>query len=176
MKRDAQELSDALDLEYWLDREGVPHRLSRGVSGMQVNLKTCPECGDNRYRTYLNLETGRGNCFVCNTTFSKLGFIQKFKDMSWAETFRHVKEVLAEQGWRPRRTITAAVEYDQVKLPLSFPLPTPEGQNLVYLEQRGISSELAAFFHLRYCDSVGGRRLLLQRLAKGGRAVAIFTS
>jgi DNA primase len=35
-------------------------------------------------------------------------------------------------------------------LPPSFPLPF-DGKNLAYLDNRGISSEIAAYFHLRYC-------------------------
>jgi DNA primase len=63
-----------------------------------------------------------------------------------------VHEVLSEQGWRPRRTTTAAVEYtDDIKLPTSFALPTKDGQNLVYLEKRGVNGDLAKYFHLRMC-------------------------
>lgn len=149
---DFGELFDALDMEFWCDREGVEHKLSRGTSGMQLNIKRCPVCHDARWRVYLNAELGRGNCFVCNETFRKGKFIQAYLDLNWGEVKRNVKEALAEQGWRPKRTVSNAVELGEVKLPVSFALPTPEGQNLVYLERRGITGEMARYFHLRYCD------------------------
>jgi DNA primase len=161
---DAQELADSLDLEQWFEREGHAFKKSRGSSGMQINAQTCPACGDRRWRTYLNADTGRGNCFVCNETFSKLGFIHASLGgdkgdtsstgrRAWAETFKHVKEALADQGWRPRITAEVAVEVGEVVLPDSFELPTKHGQNLVYLEARGITGELARYFHLRFCNS-----------------------
>lgn len=165
-KDDTQELSDSLDLEQWFEREGREFKKSRGSSGMQIHAQECPACGDRRWRTYLNADTGAGNCFVCNEKFSKLGFIHwslghdpsdtsPSGKKAWAETFKHVKEALADQGWRPRRTTMVAVEYDEAILPASFPLPTSEGRNLVYLQARGVDSELAKYFHLRYC--VGGK-------------------
>ncbi|AMB48235.1 hypothetical protein [Methylobacterium sp. AMS5] len=153
------ELSEELDLEQWFDSEGVSYKMGRGRSGMQINAQECPvsTCGDSRYRVYLNADTGVGNCFVCNTKFRKLSFIHTYlhgdpEASKWGETFRHVKQHLADQGWRPKRKTTAAVNVETVKLPTSFALPTPEGQNLRYLEDRGITGELAGYFHLRYCD------------------------
>ncbi|SER29374.1 DNA primase [Faunimonas pinastri] len=165
---DAQELSDELDLEYWCEREGLAYRKGRGSSGMQLNMRECPECGDRRYRVYLNAETGLGNCFVCNAGFNKLKFVNANLGLSWAETFNHVREVLKEQGWKPKRTTTAAVEFGEVKLPVSFPLPTGEGQNLLYLEKRGISGDLAKFFHLRFCTD-GWWNFLKEDGSQGGQ-------
>lgn len=151
---DAEELKEELDLEFFFDRESLAHKIGRGVSGMQINAKECPACGDSRWRVYLNLETGAGNCFVCNERFSKLSFLRHtwgLKENEWAVVFRQARELLVEQGWRPKRTVTAAVEQGAIVLPQSTPLPI-DGQNLTYLEQRGITAELAAYFHLRYCQ------------------------
>lgn len=159
---DFQELSDELDLEQWFDREGLAYKgPTRGSSGMQINVRDCPQssCGDSRYRVYLNAETGVGNCFVCETRFNKLRFVHSYlhgdvETKRWGDTLKHVKSALIEQGWRPKRTFTAAVEVPtEIKMPDHFTLPTPEGQNLKYLEQRGITPELCAYFHLAYCDS-----------------------
>lgn len=148
----SSEIDETLDIEYYVDREGIPYQKSRGSSGWQLNLRDCPSCGDRRYRTYLNAETGRGNCFVCNTTFNKLTFMKaQMGDAPWREVFAEAKQVLLEQGWRPRRMNTAAVEYEEAKLPESFALPTPEGENLIYLEERGITGAIAKYFHLRFC-------------------------
>lgn len=147
------ELSEALDLEFWLDRESISYRLSPGHSGMQANIETCPECGDRRHRVYLNVESGVGNCFVCNATFSKLSFIKSYLATdSWREVVEHVKEALKDQGWRPKRMTSAAVEPGEVRLPLSVELPTKDGLNVVYLMRRGVSDDLTRYFHLRYCE------------------------
>ncbi|MCP1540032.1 hypothetical protein [Methylorubrum extorquens] len=158
---DFQELAEELDLEQWFDREGLAYRgPTRGSSGMQINCRDCPQdhCRDSRYRVYLNADSGLGKCFVCDTTFTKLNFINAYlhgdkNAAKWGDTLKHVKQACVDQGWRPKRTTTAAiVEPGEIKLPDSFALPTPEGQTLKYLADRGISPELAAYFHLRYCD------------------------
>lgn len=148
-----QELNDALDLEFWVQRESLAYKHTRGASGDQLNMRCCPspDCGDERWRVYLNAESGIGNCFVCNKGYNKLTFVHTTLGGKWADTFAHVKDALKEQGWRPKRTIQVAVDPGEVKLPFSFELPI-NGQNLVYLEQRGITGELAAYFHLRYCE------------------------
>lgn len=151
MSTETKELLDELDLEAWFESESLDFKLSRGVSGMQINAKACPACGDRRWRVYLNAETGRGNCFVCNATFNKFSFLNAYRDEAPALTFQHIREFLRDQGWRPKRKVTAEVVMGEVKLPLSFALPTADGQNLVYLEERGITGDIAGYFHLRYC-------------------------
>lgn len=153
MRDDAKELSAELDLEFWFDQQSIPFRVTRGSSGMQLNLQSCPACGDKRWRTYLNQETGIGNCFVCNQGFNKLSFIHAYLGGSWRDTFTHVREALVDQGWRPKRMTPTAVEMGDVELPVSFPLPTAAGENLVYLQEREISPELARYFALRFCAS-----------------------
>ncbi len=156
---DKDELTEQLDLEYWFDRESLAHKVSRGASGMQINAKDCPKCGDARWRVYLNADTGLGNCFVCNEGFNKLKFIHMALGhdpddrKSWRLTFDHAKECLVEQGWRPKQRVEVAVEYETATLPDSMELPTKDGRNLKYLEDRGIIGELAKFFHLRFCIS-----------------------
>lgn len=147
-----RELEDELDFEFWLEREGVSYKLTRGKSGMQANLRECPACGDRRYRAYLNAESGRGNCFVCNETFKgKLDFIKKQTGLSFRDALANITETLKDQGWRPKRT-AVAVEEEKATLPLSFPLPTPSGENLIYLEDRGIGADIAGYLGLRYSE------------------------
>lgn len=155
---DKEELVETLDLEYWMDRESIAHKLGRGSSGMQINVKDCPACGDSRWRVYLNAESGIGNCFVCNEGFNKLKFIHLYLGhdpedrKSWRSTFEHATECIKEQGWKPKRTMQVAVAYEKAKFPNSIELPTPDGCNLQYLEDRGINGELAKYFHLRFCE------------------------
>lgn len=146
------EALDQLDMEFWLEREGLRYKRSPGRSGIQLNLRVCPACGDRRSRVYLNAETGVGNCFVCSTTFNKAKFIHETLGGSWGDTFRAIEQAAKEQGWRPRKRVEVAVEEEKAIMPPSFSLPTPEGQNLVYLDQRGVTNEWAKYFHLRYCE------------------------
>ena len=144
-----------LDMEFFLERESIPFRSSRGVNGIQLNIQTCPEpsCRDNRWRTYFGAETGKGNCFVCGKGFSKASFIHKhFEHENWRDTFREIEAILQEQGWRPVRKSIVAVTNGAISLPTSVALPTETGQNLLYLEQRGFGPDLVRYFNLRYCE------------------------
>lgn len=152
---DKAEISAELDMEFFFERESLAYRMGRGASGMQINAKNCPACGSHKWRVYINADSGLGNCFVCNTTFNKLSFIHAHFghcDNQWRDTFEACREVLKEQGWRPKRTVTAAVDPGTVKLPYSYPLPMPSGENLAYLEQRGFDGDLVKYFHLRWCE------------------------
>lgn len=155
MAKITDEELEELDMEFFLERESVPFRVSRGVSGAQLHIQTCPSCRDNRWRTYFGLDSGRGNCFVCGQGFSKLNFIHHqldHGDNQWGDTFRAVEELLREQGWRPKRAAMVKVETGEVVLPISDPIPDANGLNLDYLEQRGITADIAKYFELRHCQ------------------------
>lgn len=149
---DFAEVEEYLDMEFFLERESIPYHLSRGVNGMQLNIKTCPACGDNRYRTYFGLETGRGNCFVCGKGFSKISFLNEYQGKNWPDTIRLCEELLKEQGWRPKRKALVMVNPGEVKLPYSNPLPLPTGENLKYLINRGFDDDISRYFNLRWCE------------------------
>lgn len=168
MSTDFKELSDALDLEYWAERQGVSYKNTRGRSGPQLNFKECPSCGDRKSKVYLNADTGLGNCFKCDEAFYKLGFIHATLNGTWKQTLEEVKATLKEQGWRPAKKTTAAVEHGEVVLPSSIELPTSDNQNLVYLEQRNVTGEVAKYFHLRYCIS-GWWNYIKDDGSKGGQ-------
>ncbi|CCG43317.1 hypothetical protein [Magnetospirillum molischianum] len=166
----SQELLEAIDMEYYLDREAIEYRAGMGSSGPQLNLRTCPVCGGDAWKVYIGAETGLGNCFhgSCGATFNKYSFIKAHLGNPPAAVVRaHIIDVAREMGWRPARKVARAVEMDAGwELPHSIPLPTEDGQNLQYLEDRGVTTELAAYFHLRYChdawfnytDSEGKRK------------------
>lgn len=152
-----EQLQEEIDIEFFLQRESIPYRETRGVSGAQLNIKTCPNaaCGDSRWRTYFGVDTGRGNCFVCGNGFNKLGFIHEYyshANSDWGQTFRECEEILKEQGWRPKRKAVVAVDHGDVVLPMSQELPLPDGSNLAYLEQRGFDAEIVRYFGLRWCE------------------------
>jgi hypothetical protein len=45
MTNDSDELKEALDLETWLQNEGVSFRVVQGSRGRQFNCLECPACG-----------------------------------------------------------------------------------------------------------------------------------
>jgi DNA primase len=155
---DLGELLEHLDIEHWLDANGVDYIKARGRSGQQLNVQVCPVCGNEDRKVYLNAETGLGNCFAGShppgQNFNKWRFIRAhLGELSNAEVIRHIRAFVEQSGWRPRRVSSATVEQPvKLVLPASVPLPH-EGRNLKYLTNRGITPEMARYFHLRYCIS-----------------------
>ena len=148
------EIQEELDMEFFLERESIAYRVGHGVSGEQLNIKECPNpaCGDTRWRTYFGTDTGRGNCFKCGKGFTKTSFIRDYYNTDWKGAYPLLVEILEEQGYRPKRQMVAAVEHGDVELPYSVELPTPAGENLTYLRQRGFDDDITRYFHLRYCE------------------------
>ncbi len=156
---DLNEILEAIDLESYLDHVGIQYRTRPGSSGRQLNIKCCPACGDTNWKVYANESTGLGNCFKpgCElATFNKFKFVRYYLgNPSPREVAQHLKEAAATMGWRPRR-VAAAVDFDgEVVLPTSIELPDSAGNNLAYLESRGVTGDLAQFFSLRYCHAGG---------------------
>lgn len=152
------EVIGTIDMESWLDREGVRYRVTRGARGTQLNVKECPCCGNSSWKVYLNQDSGLGNCFSgdCEQKFNKWSFIRaSLGGLTNREVVEHLKAVAVEQGWRPPRIKAMAVNLKaDLTLPASIPLPYL-GRNLKYLENRGIPSGIAKYFSLRF--SVRGR-------------------
>lgn len=149
-----QEALEQIDMESWLDRQGLDYKRTRGSRGLQLNIKECPCCGNSNWKVYLNAESGLGNCFAgdCEKKYNRWSFIRaSLGSISTREVVEHVKHVAAEQGWRPVRRDTAPVKMTgELKLPESIELPH-NGRNIKYLENRGITSQVAKYFHLRFC-------------------------
>lgn len=164
------EALEKIDIEAWMDREGVDYRVTRGARGVQLNVKECPCCGNSNYKVYINQDTGLGNCFAgdCEKKFNKWSFIKhSLGRLTVREVVEHVKAVAKEQGWRPARKIAMAVNMKtDLILPQSYPLPI-NGRNLKYLENRNITSDVAKYFSLlfsrrgvfRYKDENGKARV-----------------
>ena len=154
MRHDLKELLDSIDVESYLDREGITYRQTRGSSGEQFNLKDCPVCGGSEYKVYLNAESGLGNCFSgqCESKFNKFSFIRaNLQGVPFSELMRHIKTVASEQGWRQKKQIKHDVDNDlnELQFPESVDLPF-EGKNLKYLTDRGVTNEIASYFYLRW--------------------------
>jgi len=158
---DLQDILDRIDLADFFDRESVVYRRTHGRSGEQLNVRECPVCGNSDWKVYLNADSGLGNCFGGShppeQRFNKWGFLRAyFGGEKPRELVEKLKRVAADMGWRAARTVSAAVLNQPVAgqwdMPESYPLPW-QGKNLPYLENRGITSTYAAYFHLRYAPA-----------------------
>lgn len=152
-----QEALEAIDMEQWLDREGVKYRVTRGARGVQLNVRDCPVCGNGNWKVYLNADSGLGNCFAgdCETKYNKWKFIKGYLGaVTTRQVVEHCKEVAKEMGWRPVVRKSAPVHTDRagLRLPESLALPI-DGRNLKYLDNRNITGDVAAYFHLRFCHT-----------------------
>jgi DNA primase len=156
-KDELPELLELLDMEDFCNREGIDHKLTRGSSGIQINVKECPVCHNTKWKVYLNAETGLGNCFAGDhppgQNFTKWKFARAhFGDQGAQEVIAHLKQYAKDAGWRAKRKTSVAVEdRPNVVFPTnSVPLPHPLG-NLKYLTNRGIDPDTTRYFHLHYC-------------------------
>jgi len=149
------ELEEALaqiDMEGWLDAEGIDYKIGRGHSGVQVNLKECPLCGHDKWKVYLNAESGLGKCFVCEQGLNKWKIINGFTPgMGGRETVDHIKSYARTQGWVAKKTTTVAVNLESdLIIPQSVALPVG-GRNLGYLDNRNITGAYSEYFGFRFC-------------------------
>ena len=167
-RSDFDDQLSSIDMEEWLSFEGIDFRNARGSSGEQLQVKTCPACGKDDWKVYLNAETGLGNCFSgsCSKgTFNKYSFIREYL-FNYSEKVNmkeYVKSYAREMGWRPKRKVAVAVDMTSadLKLPGYHSLPI-EGKNLKYLANRRVDIETAQYFNLGYISSgYFGKRILI---------------
>lgn len=164
-------ITDDLDIEDYLSYEGFDYKKSSGSSGLQLNVKDCPNCGNSKYKVYLNAETGLGNCFSCDEPFNKWRFAVCHHGGTNKDVFKHLSEVKRELGYKPvvkKPVVETAEVSGDLELPPSYPLPTADGQNAKYLENRGITAEYAKYFHLRLCID-GWHRYVKEDGSNGGQ-------
>ncbi|WP_051258857.1 hypothetical protein [Chitinibacter tainanensis] len=155
---DWQELFGELDIEHYLETEGVRYRRTFGAKGTQLNMRECPVCGGKGWKVYINAETGLGNCFhgSCGQTFNKGSLVRALmssegSEVSWFEVRKQIEQFLARNGWRPKRKPSKEkLSNGRVSLPANVSIPYKEN-NLPYLKARGISSSVAKAFDLRFC-------------------------
>ena len=153
---DIGELLDAIDIESYLDTEGVQYKITHGSSGTQLNVHECPVCGNSSDKVYLNADSGLGNCFAGDhppgENYSKWSFIQAVSGIENTKDYiNYLKNIAREMGWRARRVTSVEVntETPDLVLPDSYPLPIGE-KNLRYLAERNIGADIAKYFNLRY--------------------------
>lgn len=148
----SEEILSRIDVEDFLAREGVEYRHGHGSSGPQINLRECPFCHDERWKVYLNAETGLGKCFVCEEGINKWKLIQVHTGLSNRNTANYCRNLVEEYGWVPKQESKPVQEIFQaaLRLPASFEQPLA-GKVIPYLENRGITPQVASYFHLRFC-------------------------
>ena len=151
---DFAEILAKIDMGAYLDREGIEYKETYGSSGEQFNIRTCPFCGGDKHKVFMNAESGLGNCFHgdCDKKFNKYSFIQAHTGLMGRGLVDHIKLVAAEFGWRPPRKKSEPVKLSSADLviPPSISLPY-NGKNLAYLDNRNITADIAKYFHLRFC-------------------------
>ena len=150
-----EEMLNTLDLEAYLEEQGVDYRPQVGSRGVQLNVRECPCCGNSNWKVYLNAETGLGNCFSgdCERKFNKFTFIRALNGFGEdnRKTIEHIQAAALSMGWRPpRKTAVATTRPSALVIPTSYAIPI-EGKNIAYLKNRGISIDYARYFQLRYC-------------------------
>ena len=142
-----------IDTAQYLDREGVDYQESYGTRGLQLNLNECPACGEGGRKTYINAETGLGNCFhgSCLFKFNKFKLIQQVSGLAGVDLDAHISATAEEQGWMPKKERKEILR-GALALPSKM-RPIPEnGRHLRYLEERGVTPESALYFQLTYCQ------------------------
>lgn len=141
-----------INLENYLDREGVGFRHSYGTKGLQLQFDECPFCGEGGGKTYCNADTGLGNCFhgSCGARFNKRSLIRKVSGLAGAAFTDHVKAVAQEMGWMPKRERPEIV-MGQLELPSHLDWLPHDGRELRYLAERGVTADSCQWFRLGYC-------------------------
>ena len=152
-KEQLTQLLGKIDIEHYLSREGLSYQHSYGTRGLQLNLDECPECGEGGRKTYINAETGLGNCFhgSCGAKFNKFKLIRSVSKLSGAALTQHIKVVAEEQGWMPKLK-RKEIKKGALELPSKLiAIPDARGNNHEYLAARGITPASCAYFDLSYC-------------------------
>lgn len=142
-----------IDVEQYLEREGVDYKTSYGTKGLQLNLTECPACGEGGRKTYINAENGLGNCFhgSCGVKFNKFRLIKEVSKLAGRDLDAHIQAIAGEQGWMPKKE-RAQITQGVLKLPSKLhPIPIGGTDNLQYLEDRGVTIESCRAFDLSYC-------------------------
>lgn len=143
---------EKIDLENYLDREGIGYRFSSGTRGQQLVLDECPFCGEGGGKTYVGLKTGLGNCFhgSCGEKFNKRKLMRKISGLAGKAFDDYVKAVAEEMGWMPKK-VRPEVIMAELKLPKPMDALPHMGRQLAYLARRGVTPESSQWFHLGYC-------------------------
>lgn len=143
--------TDKIDLEAYLDREAIDYSHSYGSRGLQLILRECPFCGEGGGKTYVNAQTGLGNCFhgSCGAKFNKRKLIGQIAGLSGRVLDDHIVAVAQEFGWLPPRK-RPQIKPGPLQLPDNMVSLPYQGRSLAYLLKRGVSDASCEAFALGY--------------------------
>jgi len=155
---DLKTMLDDLDIRDYLDTQGIEYKTSRSRKGTQLILKDCPVCGGDGWKVYLNEETGLGNCFQGDhppgENFNKWSFIRAHLDNPAPRmVIEHIEGYLDSVGFTIERERKVATYEALSELPEdAVALPTPSGQIVSYLHDRGVTAKQCEYFRLHFCE------------------------
>jgi len=160
MASELQEALNSIDIEDFLEYEGLEYRERTGSRGPQFNLHECPSCGDRKWRVWMNQDSGLGNCFHGDCTmgtFNKYSFIRAHLGNPPArDIITYIKRLAIRHGWKPQRKKampeTSPLIAAKIMPERCVEIPDANGNYLEYLSKRGISEEISRSFNLSYCD------------------------
>lgn len=153
---DIKDLLNNVDLEDWLDWEGIDYR--RAGSGMNLNVRECPFCHDNRWKVYINKDKKLGLCFHgdCSARFNLFTFARQHLDTDNKGVVSHFTDYTRRFGIMmpaPTLPLVFTPKNKEWQLPESSPLPTGDGKTHPFLINRHITLDTQAAFGLRWCKS-----------------------
>jgi DNA primase len=143
---------DDFDVEQLVSYLGYEYRVSNGNSGVQLNLRSCPACGRQEYKVYMNADTGLGNCFHCNVGLNRYKLIKLTLGLAnHGDIVRYTKSIQDTVRYKPK------VSPEAYKLNNDWVLPTnkriEEAQDVpAYLAEREVDAKLSKRFDLRLCE------------------------
>lgn len=156
---DFGQLLEKIDAEAFVEDLGCDTRSSHGQSGRQINVKECPRCHGNKWKVFLNADTGLGNCFH-GSCVGEAGFSLYTFALNVLGNKREVMKLIelhaGKTGWRPKRKAKKAVSVDEdwesqsLMIPTSCSLPFKNSVG-TYLKKRGFENETVALLKWRYC-------------------------
>lgn len=153
---DLDELLGGIDLETWLEYEGIDYRRTAGGDNLQ--LRVCPACGDERWRVYMHREKKLGVCFHadCRKRFNLFSFARAHLNADSGGTIRHFEDYTSRVLHMPPKPKLVRPEVrleGELELPANVALPTPAGETHPYLTGRSILPATQAAFGMRWCES-----------------------
>ncbi len=137
---------------------GCDYKLKPGHSGLQINIKTCPRCKGDKWKVFLNAETGLGNCFHGDCAgqpgFNLYTFARELLGSS--SKAHEALELCESSGFYWKKSGTPIKQNSAgVILPESYALPDKkrhENELPDYLIRRNFTPSTAAHFEWRVCD------------------------
>jgi DNA primase len=156
------------DYESVLSYLGYEYRLSSGNRGLQINVKTCPNCHSNDYKVYFNAESFLGNCFRCDEKWNLFKFLNKSIGGPSSNVFRFLENNESIFTYKPKKLHHVSIKANKDwKLPLNLKIENDDDLP-GYLVDRGIDAKIAKRFDLRNCqagfyryeDYQGNRRMV----------------